>query len=161
MITRLRLASAALGLLAAAAGAQIARPWLPRPVQTPGAVFPLATSAAICVKGYSASVRRVSPDTRRRVFQQYGLSPVPGRYELDHLIPLELGGSNAIANLWPEPIAVADGHRQLGAKVKNRLENTLRALVCGGKHSLPLAQAEIATDWVACYQAHVARLPDP
>jgi hypothetical protein len=24
-------------------------------------------------------------------------------YELDHLIPLELGGSNDLRNLWPQP----------------------------------------------------------
>jgi 5-methylcytosine-specific restriction endonuclease McrA len=25
-----------------------------------------------------------------------------GAFEVDHLIPLELGGDNVIANLWPE-----------------------------------------------------------
>jgi hypothetical protein len=34
---------------------------------------------------------------RRRVFRQ-----PRGAYEVDHLIPLELGGDNVIANLWPE-----------------------------------------------------------
>ena len=46
----------------------------------------------------------------------------PGFYgrtiEIDHIIPLELGGSNDIANLFPEPGAGAAGFRE-----KVRLEN--------------------------------------
>lgn len=28
---------------------------------------------------------------------------------MDHLIPLELGGSNRLTNLWPEPYDFSDG----------------------------------------------------
>ena len=51
----------------------------------------------------------------------------PGAYELDHLIPLELGGGNAATNLWPE------AHHGVGsASVKDQLENHLHVLVCSG-----------------------------
>ena len=40
--------------------------------------------------------------------------------EIDHLIPLELGGSNDIANLFPEP-----GFGTASYRVKDQLENRL------------------------------------
>jgi len=60
--------------------------------------------------------------------------------EYDHLISLELGGSNDLTNLWPEPIA--DAH------VKDGLEAHLRSEVCAGKLNLADVQARIAADWV-------------
>jgi len=37
--------------------------------------------------------------------QAYGFIDSPGNYELDHLIPLELGGApEDVKNLWPETI---------------------------------------------------------
>ena len=68
----------------------------------------------------------------------------PGDYEIDHLIPLELGGSNLIKNLWPE------SHRTSpwNAQVKVRLEGKLHALVCSGQLDLKTAQQAIAADWI-------------
>ena len=52
---------------------------------------------------YAHSVRNVSAATKRAVYAEYGIaSHQPGKYEVDHLISLELGGSNDIRNLWPE-----------------------------------------------------------
>ena len=73
------------------------------PALTPGAVFAGVTAAQVCVSGYSASVRSVSSSEKATVFAEYHLTDVPGAYEVDHLISLELGGSNDITNLWPEP----------------------------------------------------------
>src|SRR5258708_3815779 len=70
---------------------------------TPGAVFPLVTVREICVAGYSSTVRNVPESVKAQVFAEYGITThVAGEYEVDHLISLELGGSNDIANLWPE-----------------------------------------------------------
>jgi len=85
--------------------------------------------------------RKVSESLRRQVFQSYGITypPPAGAYELDHLIPLELGGSNDASNLWPE---AAPGFHE-----KDLEENRLRREVCSGEKTLAAAQAEILKDW--------------
>lgn len=128
---------------------------LPDRHRTPGAVFPSATRAAVCTVGYSARMRHVTDTTRRAVFTQYGI-PWAKRhsYEVDHLIPLELGGSNRVANLWPEP----EGSTRKGYPRKDQLENHLHALVCTGKVNLRTAQHAIATNWATAYN-HYQPMP--
>ena len=121
---------------------------MPNAALTPGAV--LTTDATIvCKSGYASSVRDVPTSERRSVFVAYGLAypPPSGAYEVDHLISLELGGSNTIENLWPEPYKDPNG-----AHLKDRLENYLHEQVCTGKLDLLKAQHQIATNW---YQAWV------
>jgi hypothetical protein len=121
---------------------------LPDSACTPGAIFPNATVDQICQSGYSSTVRNVPQSEKDQVFAEYGIaSHAPGEYEVDHLISLELGGSNDIANLWPQPASPTPGFHQ-----KDQLENYLHDQVCGGKLSLPQAQAEISTNWLAVYQ---------
>ncbi|MBF0618726.1 MAG: hypothetical protein HQL19_01005 [Candidatus Omnitrophica bacterium] len=49
------------------------------------------------------SVRHVSVKLKHQVYAEYGIvHHNPGEYEVDHLISLELGGSNDIANFWSE-----------------------------------------------------------
>jgi hypothetical protein len=85
-------------------------------------------------------VRNVPPSLKRAVYAAYGIkSHVPGSYEVDHLISLELGGSNSIANLWPE---ISPGYHQTDG-----IENRLHAAVCAGKVGLRVAQRQIARDW--------------
>src|SRR5215510_12666647 len=90
------------------------------------------------------------PDgVRHQVFAEYGLSyAVHDSYEVGHLIPLELGGSNVIRNLWPE-----NYRGFLNAYDKDRLENYLHDAVCSGRMPLQAAQETIATDWVKAYCA--------
>lgn len=113
---------------------------------TPGSVFAAATAAEVCISGYSSGVRNVTTSTRRAVFGSYGISypPPADAYELDHLIPLELGGDNAASNLWPQPY-----HGAGSADVKDHLENHLHALVCSGQVGLHIAQDAIAGDWAS------------
>jgi hypothetical protein len=66
------------------------------------------------------------------------------------LIPLELGGSNAVKNLWPQSFQT----QPWNAHVKDQLENTLHRLVCAGKLDLNMAQRDIATDWIAAYRKY-------
>jgi hypothetical protein len=88
-----------------------------------------------------------SAATRSAVLRSYGWDPATTRkYELDHLIPLELGGSNDAANLWPEP-----GGLEYGFARKDRLENALHRLVCTGQLDYREAQQAIAADWWAAY----------
>jgi len=77
----------------------------------------------------------------------YGISSTSASaYEYDHLVPLELGGSSAIANLWPERDIGGSGGFIRNAK--DRVENALRSAVCSGSIPLQRAQRAIAHDWL-------------
>jgi hypothetical protein len=117
---------------------------------TPGAVFPDVTAQQTCVSGYTKTVRNVSTSLKKQVYREYGLAYPPpyGSYEADHFIPLTLGGSNDIANLFPEAASPIPGFHQ-----KDIVENYLHEQVCAGKVSLTAAQRAIATDWVAVYNS--------
>ena len=81
--------------------AQQPTPIVPDPKLTPGDEFEV-TVQDLCVPGYSKKVRDVPAEMKREVYGEYGItSHENGDYEVDHLIPLELGGSNSIKNLWP------------------------------------------------------------
>jgi hypothetical protein len=134
-----------LGALVSGAGA--APPLLPDPTLTPGDVV-TTDPHVICVPGYTQTVRAVPQSVKNHAYRTYGItSHAPYEYEVDHLISLELGGSNSIRNLWPQSYMT----HPLNAHVKDRLENTLHRLVCGGKLPLDQAQHEIATNWTRAY----------
>jgi hypothetical protein len=92
-------------------------------------------------------VRNVPETEKDQVYAEYGIaSHAPSEYEVDHLIPLELGGSNDIANLWPERAAPTPGFHE-----KDKVENYLHDQVCNGTLALKDAQAEIAKNWLDVY----------
>ena len=77
----------------------------------------------------------------------YGIADQPlAAEELDHLIPLELGGATSVANLWPEPCT-----GRTSAREKDKVENFLHGQVCSGKLALADAQQAIVRDWYAVY----------
>jgi len=140
----------ALGLVVLGAAASGGSPLRPDPKRTPGATLEV-TTADICVPGYTKKVRDVPDPVKRQVYAAYGIQThAPREYEIDHLIPLELGGSNALTNLWPQSYQT----HPWNAHVKDRLENALHRLVCAGQLPLDTAQRDIATDWIAAYQAY-------
>jgi hypothetical protein len=116
---------------------------------TPGAVFADATMTDTCVAGYTATVRNVSAKTKKQVFAEYGITyPQPaGAYEVDHFIPLALGGSNDIANLFPEAASPVPGFHE-----KDVVEVFLQGEVCSGRATLGAAQKQISSDWLAVYR---------
>jgi hypothetical protein len=94
---------------------------------------------------------------KEQVYSSYGItSRKPKEYEIDHLISLELGGSNSILNLWPESYIT----QPLNAHVKDELENKLHELICSGQLPVQQAQQEIAQDWIAAYQKNVKPLKE-
>lgn len=112
---------------------------------SPGAYYSGLTTAVLCSPRFrTSSVRHVTQAAKYAVEVEYWLAPRHyGRtLEIDHIVPLELGGSNDIANLFPER-----DYRQ-----KDALENRLHALVCAGHMQLRAAQRAIATDWRALYR---------
>ena len=115
---------------------------------TPGDVFEDATKERICVSGYSSTVRNVSTDLKEKIFEEYGIEyPVEfGSYEIDHLIPLALGGSNDISNLWPKSAEPFPGFYE-----KNITGNYLHEEVCKGNIALSVAQERMADNWTLIY----------
>ncbi len=113
----------------------------------------LATT--VCISGYTKAVRPSTTYTnsiKKRFMREKGMDydGEKGNYELDHIIPLALGGhprnlSNLMLQLW-------DGHD--GAKRKDRLEVKLQCLVCSGDVPLAVAQDAIWTDWQAAYSTY-------
>lgn len=121
---------------------------LPDPRCTPGSYDPKVTAAMLCAPGYTTRTYRL-PESQSSAFkynEAYPAYQVPGnvKTELDHLISLELGGSNDASNLWPEDPPTPNP--------KDTVENQLHAWVCaatGADAETRLAQARlaIATDW--------------
>ena len=94
-------------------------------------------------------VRNVPQDMKEKVYVEYGIANrAPRKYEVDHLIGLELGGSNSIKNLWPQSYLT----QLWNAHVKDRLENKLHAMVVSGQIDLPTAQKMIAANWIAAHK---------
>ena len=128
---------------------------LPDAACTPGATDPAVTqanvSSTICFTGYTTRVRppvTYTDPLKRQLMSRYGSSGSAAAYELDHLVPLEVGGSpTSVHNLWPQP---RDAHP--GSTEKDRLENWLHEQVCSGRMALADAQRGVAGDWLRTWQ---------
>ena len=135
---------------------------LPDPACTPGSVAATADpnddpakpaeQAEVCNAGFESKHR---PATVRR-FRDAAMKAyhVPagdlGRVEYDHLVPLSLGGSNDVTNLWPQ---VSDLPARGFRNSKDSVEFRLWRAVCTGPADkrLPLTavQRAFARDWTA------------
>jgi hypothetical protein len=130
---------------------------LPDPRCTPGAIDPSVTQAnighTICRAGYSATIRppeSITESEKRSSLAAYDDTGVPGDYEYDHLVSLELGGArNDPRNLWPEP--------GRSPNPKDSIENELHRAICDGEMSLVAAQVAIARDWPSALPGSVPR----
>ena len=125
---------------------------LPDPNITSGLADQALTKEIICAPGFNTKAFRSVPTARRRaIYKVYGMDPneAPCPCEVDHLIPLALGGSNRPRNLWPQPHST----QPWNSTAKDRLEKKLHTEVCAGTIELEAAQRDIATDWIAAYTA--------
>ena len=122
---------------------------LPDPKLTPGDTT-AATKEEVCGARHTA-LDPIPVRVKSQVFARYGISTAgPSSYNIDHLIPATLGGSNSIKNLWPQPLS-----SEWNYALKNKLEKQLLKKVCRGELELSKAQQEIATDWVSAYKKYV------
>jgi hypothetical protein len=111
----------------------------------------------ICVSGYTKSVRPATSYTigvKKKLMREAGIDAARiGDYELDHIVPLALGGHpRKLSNLMLQP-----WEGEHGAKAKDALEVRLQSLVCRGKLDLTDAQVCIAQDWEACAVLYPSR----
>jgi hypothetical protein len=117
---------------------------------SPGAIYTDATLDLICAPGYTAKVRSVPASEKNAVYAEYGIprSHYGRSYEIDEIVPVGLGGSSNIANLYPE----AASNPSPGFHVKDKLETKLHQLVCSHELGLAIAQRAIASNWPAFYK---------
>jgi hypothetical protein len=129
----------------------------PDPRCTPGGVAPGITAETLSDPSWRTQCIRncQSSETQKRETYAWYAIPRPesnsGKNqtcELDHLVPLELGGADGMGNIWPEcgPADVALRERYF--KQKDLVEDYLAAKVRSGKMPIEEAQRDIASDWV-------------
>jgi len=121
----------------------LAAPSLADPALNP-AVTQATIAETICAPGYTYTVRPSwyeSAKLKLQLLTARGEAWISApKYQLDHIIPLCLGGSPTDpSNLQLEPIDEA--YR------KDRVEIQAMRCVCVGKVTLSEAQHDLATDW--------------
>ena len=124
---------------------------------SPGAYYSGLTTSVICGAGFRTSAIRDVPQSEKfAVEREYGMAPAHYGHtiEIDHIVPLELGGSNDIENLFPEPGTGAASYH-----AKDRLENRLHDLVCSGGVPLAVARRGVAANWEREYRQIFGLLP--
>jgi hypothetical protein len=122
---------------------------LPSAFQTPGAKGK-ASEAQVCAAGFEASVKPMAKWQHDQALERYGKRPEDFTGELDHLIPISLGGTNDLENIWPLP-----PNKDMGPEQKKELDLTLHRLVCDKTLTLKAAQEAIRKDWVKAYHQYV------
>jgi hypothetical protein len=108
----------------------------------------------ICVPGYTKTIRPSTMYTngvKQRLLREAGINQSRiSDYELDHIIPLAIGGHpRKLANLQLQLWEGEDG-----AKRKDRIEVKLQCLVCTEQISLGDAQHEISDSWQNAYHQY-------
>jgi hypothetical protein len=120
---------------------------LPDPDCTPGVALSGITAQEICSPEFSASQETSSTGVLEQLYFQYSLIPDHTEpYYVDHLISLSLGGSDDMANLWPQRTEPRPGYNE-----KNRVEKYLHEEVCSGRMSLESAQQQVASNWIRVF----------
>jgi hypothetical protein len=123
---------------------------------TPGGIVPNLTIDVLRDPAWRTKCIRncQSSESQKHItYEWYGL-PTPADNkgptqvcELDHLVPLELGGADGLGNIWPECGPDESTLRDRYFKRKDRVEGYLAAKVRAGEMPLEEAQRGIAVDW--------------
>ena len=130
---------------------------IPDPRCTPGGINPSVTVDDLRNPGWRTRCIRncqTSEEQKHAAYAWYGIREPHHNFkkrqvcELDHLVPLELGGADGLGNIWPQcgPDGVVLDQRYF--KLKDRVENYLADQVRTGRMPLAEAQRGIASDWV-------------
>lgn len=132
-----------------------ADPTLPVRTCTPGSVRSDITQATIdqtlCDSHWStSSIRPPKAETdalKTAVMRAYGV-PASKRAstELDHAVPLELGGSDDVTNFWAQVSDIPNA-RPPYRNTKDNVEGWLHDAVCAHQVTLAAAQWAIAMNW--------------
>lgn len=134
--------------------------WLTDLACTPGVLNAVLTAAKICDPAFRTDPYRNVPQSKKdAVYDAYNIPkttnsvipsvPVRGgdRYEIDHVVSLEDGGSNDIGNLAPQPAEPKPGFHEKDA-VETWVHNSVcTSPVANREATLKAFQKELATDW--------------
>lgn len=127
------------------------------PPGTPGAIDPVVSQAnidtTICRPGYARTHRptyAVTDAYKRHLMDVQHPGERLADYELDHLIPISIGGAPFDArDLWLQP-----RRGRANAGDKNDLAYVLWRLVCEHRVPLRTAQQTISRDWTQAYATY-------
>lgn len=137
---------------------------VPDPHCTPGGIVPHFDADTLRDERWRTSCVRNCQSTEKQkhvAYAWYGLvAPTqndgPSQVcELDHLVPLELGGADGMGNIWPQCGPTSTVLRDRYFKRKDIVENYLAARVRAGQMPLEEAQRGIAKDWTQYLEATV------
>jgi hypothetical protein len=139
------------GALCAVVQAAAAQAILPDPTLTPGSVR-TTNLGEICSEGTRQLSHRHDD---MAIMAEYGLAPESRpEFEINHLVPLELGGSDDLSNLWPQPRPSIEP--EWNAERKHELESALHVLVCSGELDIEATQKALIEDWTKVWRRYVS-----
>jgi len=141
---------------------------LPDPACSPGAINPTVSLEVLRDSLFTTRLLRDAVTSHREkevLYARYGLEhPEHNRgkeqiCELDHIVPLELGGADSLDNIFPmcdtRPVPFAERSFHL----KDIVEHYLSWAVRSGQIPLETAQQDIAQDWTRHLNAALAACP--
>jgi hypothetical protein len=115
----------------------------PNKTMTPGKIIPGVTRQDVCQSGYAKKVRSDLTKTKKQmIYRNYNVPYDTSKYQIDHLVPISIGGSNDVENLWPQPIVHNAGYLE-----KQQVAQWLHEKVCNGSIQIEEAQRLMLKDW--------------
>lgn len=129
----------------------------PDPTLTPGLVatqdFNELTQTSGCGT-YSQCHRNTTAAQKTQVRAEY--PNCPKEQEIDHVVPLAIGGADDVKNLWCQSLDAEWNGQNWGYKVKDTLEAYLAFHLKNGDITPKAAQECILSDWIACYRKYIS-----
>ena len=133
-----------------------AMPPIPDPALTPGAIAS-SDPAVVCARqSYSRQHRQTTYAMKVAVYRRYGIVRAGRDFEVDHRVPLALGGADTLANLWPQ-----EGWFSPSYHDKDRLETRVWLMVCR-ERTMTLTEGQalfLAPDWREGYRQLFGKFP--
>ncbi len=115
---------------------------LPRPDLTPGSVDDAFDVEAACASPIAPPP--IPAGLESAIFETYDVDP--SDFEVQRLIPFELGGTTTADNLFPIPL---EAHP--GASDKPLVDNLVIELVCNGSVTVGTARSSMISNWPISY----------
>ncbi len=128
---------------------------LPNNYYTPGKAEKVDVKQ-LCAATFESSAKPVADWQKNSALERYGVRPENFSGELEHLVPVSLGGTNDPDNLYP-----FHAQGEYTAEAKQRLAQKLHELVCDGKLSLKQAQDVFKKDWTKGYKQYLGAMNAP